>query len=158
MAELDDTPPANDPPEIVTPPAPEPTPKKRGPGRPPKDSTKPTAEKIPSESAGVKTRKKTTYDVGLLSKQLMGLHIMAAGLTGIPEVQIAPQEADMLASGVIAVAEQYDLSIDGKTGAAIQLLAAAAMVYAPRVIALQRRIKEAKANNVTDITPKPTAD
>lgn len=137
-------------------------PKKRGPGRPPKNPDAPTAEKIPNNpsgaTGGVKQRKKTTYDLGLLTNQLVGIHMMAYQMTGIPELQIAPQEGAALASAVIAVAEQYDLSIDGKTGAAIQLLATAAMIYAPRVMSVKKRAAEAQKNNVTDVTAKPAAD
>ncbi len=142
-------------------PIPEVEPKKRGRGRPPKNPDAVATEKIPNvsgASGGVKQRKKTTYDLGLLSKQLTGIHLMMAQMMGIPELQIAPQEGEALASGVIAVAEQYDLSIDGKTGAAIQLLATAAMIYAPRFMALKMRVSEAKKNNVTDITPKSPAN
>lgn len=120
-------------------------------GRPPKDPNAVKTEKVVKDTGpAVKARKKTTYDPQLLAKQLFGLHTMAAQMTGIPEAQISSDEAMMLANSVIGVAEQYDLSIDGKTGAAIQLLATAAMIYAPRLLHIKARAKAAQ-NNVVDV-------
>jgi len=49
------------------------------------------------------------------------------------------------------VCDQYSLSVDGKTGAAIQLLAAAAMIYAPRAFMIKRRLEEQR--KVAEQTP-----
>lgn len=132
-------------------------PERRRRGRPPKSETL-DAERIPGSSGASSTARpsrqkkpKSAADVGALAKQLAGLHVMASMMTGIPEVQISDAEATMLAGGIMGVADQYDLSIDGKTGAAIQLLAAAAMVYAPRILAIKAKAKAAKANAVTDV-------
>lgn len=130
-------------------------PKRRG--RPPKA---PSLEQEKIEGAGAATaapkpsRKKQSRgaaDVGALAKQLVGIHQMASMLTGIGELQISEGEAQMLAGGVLGVAEQYDLSIDGKTGAAIQLLAAAAMVYAPRAMHIMAKAKKAREAQATTV-------
>ena len=132
-------------------------PERRRRGRPPKNESL-DAEKIPGSTGAASSARpsrqkkpKSAADVGALAKQLTGLHVMASMMTGIPEVQISEGEATMLASGIMGVADQYDLSIDGKTGAAIQLLAAAAMVYGPRLLAIKAKAKAAKANAVTDV-------
>lgn len=123
-------------------------PKKRG--RPRKDATV-TQENIQNgtQAAAKPTRQKkgkSAEEIANLGKQLVGIHQMAAMLTGFPELAIGEPEGQMLANGIIGIAEQYDLSIDGKTGAALQLFAAAAMVYAPRAIAINARLKAAKTS------------
>ncbi len=155
MAEFDDTPPGEETDENLGPnetPTPEQPPKPRR-GRPPKDPNAVKTEKIGKDTGpAVKARRKATYDPVLLAKQLQGLHLMAAQMTGLAEVQISSDESMMLANSVIGVSEQYDLSIDGKTGAAIQLLATAAMIYLPRVLAIKARA-QAEKNNVVDVSP-----
>lgn len=90
-----------------------------------------------------------------LANQVKGLHTLAAMGTGIPELNLADQEAIMLADAMANVAEQYGLSLGGKTGALIQMAAACALIYAPRFAALNERVKANKAKVVqgTDVTP-----
>lgn len=115
-------------------------PKKRR-GRPPKN---PDAVNISDEKKTTRkpTKKKTSKVIE--GKQIAGLHAVAAHLTGIPELVISDQEGDLLASGLQAVAEEYGLELGGKTGAAIQLLSAAAVVYLPRFAAITQKQKAAQ--------------
>lgn len=83
-----------------------------------------------------------------LANQVKGLHALAAMGTGIPEFNLADGEAVMLADAMATVAEQYGLSLSGKTGALIQLAAACALVYAPRLAAVNARVKAARAKPV----------
>lgn len=87
----------------------------------------------------------TTADIGAMAKQLVGLHQIGAMMTGIPEIQISEQEAAALSAAIVNISEQYDLAIDGKTGALIQILGTAAMIYVPRISLINAR---AKANKV----------
>ena len=104
---------------------------KRGRGRPPKTET------VGSETVKKTVKRKpSSNNVDNLSKQIEGLHIIASSMTGIKELIISPTESSMLASSIITVCDEYNLSIDGKTGAAMQLLATAAMIYAPRIISI----------------------
>lgn len=91
------------------------------------------------------TKRVTKDDLSSLAKQLVGLHQLGAMLSGIPEIAIAEPEGAALATGIIAVCEEYDLSINGKTGAALQLLGACAMVYTPRVFQFNSRMQKARA-------------
>lgn len=110
-------------------------PRKRG--RPKGSSTgKSSAEKSPGRKA---------QDTAALAHQIKGLHSLAAMATGLQIMQISDQEAAMLASGVNAVCEEYGFALTGKTGAALQLFAAAAMVYAPRIMYLQAEKAKQKA-------------
>lgn len=103
----------------------------------------------PKASASKASAKRTKYsptDMGAMAQQLIGLHQMAAMITGIGELQLQGPEAVMLAGAIIRVSEEYDLSIDGKTGALIQILGTAAMIYVPRLGAITQRARQHKAN------------
>lgn len=130
-----------------------PAPKKRG-RKSNAERAAMAAEQIESGGAAPKTAAKKTgsgrksyqpSDIAAMSKQLQGLHQMAAIISGIPVLQIRPDEGDMLAAAIVNVSEQYDLSIDGKTGALIQILGAAAMIYVPRFGMVMAMSKQAKA-------------
>lgn len=105
-------------------------------------ATTATAKK-PGRTAGKSG--KGTMDPAALGNQLVGIHALAAMFTQIPELQLQPQEGNALAQAVINVCQEYDLSLSGKTGAGIQLLAAAAMIYAPRLMHYKARVTQAQA-------------
>lgn len=155
-------------------PTPEPQAEKpRGRGRP-KGSTnknaedKPEIESLLDQQAGGSTEqtakpqqkkrgpKTGKADAAAMAKQLVGVHTLMAMVTGLPELQISEPEAENLAAAVTNVCEEYGLSISGKTGAAIQLAAACAMIYGPRALMINARIQQAKAQAARDVTP-PTA-
>lgn len=96
---------------------------------------------------GRKSAKSGLIDAGALGQQLVGIHALAAMMLQIPELQLTPPEGDGLAKAVIAVCQEYNLSLSGKTGAGIQLFAAAAMIYAPRLLHYKSRIHQAQAEN-----------
>jgi hypothetical protein len=133
-------------------------PQRRGPGRPRKDGSsppgpkteKPGAPKAATEKPGKRSAKMSAEATANLAKQIQGMHAMAAMMTGIGIFQINDMEASLLANGISAVAEEYGLALDGKTGAALQLFGAAAMVYAPRILAIQKA-KAAARNNIVDV-------
>lgn len=89
-------------------------------------------------------------DIESLAKQLAGIHVIASMVTQSPELQLSEAESRELAKGVVAVCEQYNLQISGKTGAALQLLGAAAMVYLPRLAAIRARKAQENANRTID--------
>lgn len=116
-------------------------PVKRRRGRP-KGSSNKTADGKPSKSA---SRKES--DTQAFAQQLMGIHTMIAMVTGYGELQISDVESVMLAKGFTAVADEYGLSLDGKTGAAIQLLGAVSLIYIPRALAIQSRFAKEKTTD-----------
>ncbi len=97
---------------------------KRGPGRP---------KKNPGMSGD---------ELMGLSRQIMGLHMIAAQATGIAELQINETEAGMLATSIDRVSQEYGLSMSGKTGAMLQLLGTAAIIYMPRLGVINAKIKQ----------------
>lgn len=118
---------------------------KRGPGRPSNAERAARGEAVPEKKPRAAKPKKP--DNSALSKNLMGLHAAAAMIAGNPILQLQQTEADALADGIVAVCDEYELELDGKTGAAIQLLGACAMIYLPRVLAIrQQRIEQQKQN------------
>lgn len=98
-----------------------------------------------SKKASANRKKISRDDVGALANQLVGIHTVAAMATGVQEIAISDKEGLALANGIIAVCEEYGLSISGKTGAALQLLGAAAMIYGPRVFAVKMRMDKQAA-------------
>jgi hypothetical protein len=66
---------------------------------------------------------------------------MFAMITGDPVMQLSDTEAIMLADSLAAVGREYDLAIDGKTGALVQLVGTAAFVYVPRIVHLKVKQK-----------------
>lgn len=117
-----------------------------------------------SDGAGAKkksSRGKTSFtqeQVSTLASQIVGVHMIISKVTGLPEMVIAPNEGEALAKSVTMVMEEYGFEITGKTGAAIQLFATAAMVYAPRIFAINARAKREKPLDVTIHESNPSAD
>lgn len=134
------------------------TPRRRG--RPSKAESEARAASEPGETkadapkAARPRNSKKAADAGLdiesLAKQLAGIHVIASMVTQSPELQLSEAESRELAKGVVAVCEQYNLQISGKTGAALQLLGAAAMVYLPRLAAIRARKAQENANRTID--------
>lgn len=118
----------------------------------------------PQDAKQTRKPRKPQVDIGLLAKQLKGIHELAANLLPIrtPEgkylLALSDIEATQLAEGVAAVAKEYDLSLDGKTGAAIQLLSAAVMVYGPRVYFFNKMKAEAMRQAQSDAQARRQAD
>ena len=128
-------------------------PKKRR-GRPPKIASldeQPVNDTKPKRTYNKKDNK-PTYDADStkqLAKQLVGIHIMVASITKIDEIAISENEGMMLAASLQTMSAEYGLSLSGKTGAAIQLLGTAAMIYVPRALVINEKIKKARNNIVT---------
>lgn len=120
---------------------------KRRRGRPSLADSKLREEQIGASASAKekkKPNKKVEYDntsIENLARQIIGLHMIAAKVSGIEEFNLSEMEAQMLASSVIGVASQYDLAMSGKTGATLQLVGVAVMIYLPRFEILNKRRK-----------------
>jgi hypothetical protein len=97
----------------------------------------------------------TTSQIDLLAKQTVGVHAMLALMTGMPELQINETEGAILARAISAVASEYGVAVSGKAAAGMQMLAACAMVYAPRAIKIAQRVNSEKiaSSNRPKVTP-----
>lgn len=107
---------------------------------------KPTPKRdIPASiAAAIPKPEYTAADKAILAKQTVGVHKMLALMTGIPELEIGDDEGKILAEAMTAVSREYGVAVSGKTAASMQMLAACAMVYAPRALAFTARVKAAK--------------
>ncbi len=133
---------ADSPPEI--------SPKRRG--RPPKNAngaaeplTETSVTGADSPPKVKRKRKAKPIDAGLLAKQIVGLHKVAATMTGLRELEISEFEATMLAESLAAVSREYDVTLDGKLAATIQLAAAIGVIYVPRVVMIKKRATHERA-------------
>lgn len=127
-------------------------PKKRR-GRPPGSGNKaklnpedPGSAPVSSGAPKKRGPKPSGERLAAMAKQLQGIHTLAAMATGIPECQINEGESAMLAQAFADVAAEYGLSVDGKTGAALQLFGACAMIYAPRYVHFRKRTAQERAS------------
>lgn len=109
---------------------------------PPKKRGRPKGSKNSSGDAPKKSQARMAQDTVELGRQIVGLHKLASMISGFPELEISDTEGAMLANGINSVCQEYGLSLNGKTGAAIQLLGAAGVIYIPRAFAIQKRINE----------------
>lgn len=140
-------------------------PKKRR-GRPPKNPELKEQSTASGESkpkrAYTKKSERVTFDsdsARKLAKQLEGIHLMVASITKLNELCISDTESMMLAQSLQTMSAEYNLSLDGKTGATIQLVATCAMIYVPRVIVINNKIKQAQHNrNVVSLVPDVNGD
>lgn len=125
-------------------------------GRPPKNpdlaGEKPGQPKTAQAKPVKRGQKMTQEQMTLLARQLAGLHLMAASITKVGELQISDSDSQVLAQGISAVAEEYGLALDGKTGAALQLFGACAMIYVPRFIMFKQRMAIQARTGVSDAT------
>jgi len=128
-------------------------PVKRGRGRPPKGESTPGA--APSNRKATTTAKKekeAEQSAEDFAAQIMGFHLVAAKFIG-PEIAISEKESFALAKSIKELSAQYDLSINPKAAASLQLLATVAIIYGPRVVMIKTRIAKEKA--VKDEQPQP---
>lgn len=129
------------------------TPPKRRRGRPSNAERaartgKPAEQTVPPSSSSTPPKKKPRTSsadaTAALAQQVQGLHQLAALALGIPELQIAPNEAQLLAGALDNVAQQYGLELGGKSGAVLQLAAACAAIYVPRFLHVKARADAAR--------------
>lgn len=111
------------------------------------NGTVPESEKPQAKKRGPKGGTKASVEA--MANQLVGVHQLVSMVTGISEIQITPDEGAALAGAIQSVCDEYGLSISGKTGAALQLLAAAAMIYGPRAVVIHQKVKAAQARDIT---------
>jgi hypothetical protein len=118
------------------------SPRKRG--RPPGSRNKSRAggEQRKPATAGAPAPTRAPLDLNGLEKILYSLHAMAAAKIA-PELQLSESEAAAMAAAIGAVAEHYDLTIDPKTQAWVQLGFIVFAVYGPRAVAIAQRTRHA---------------
>jgi hypothetical protein len=128
-------------------------PERRGRGRP--ANPKNDKSKAKANDGPRKRHTRTKADTDTLANQILGTHILVAGLTGLPELIITPQQSVILAERLHNMAEEFGVSavLGGKIGATISLISALGIIYVPRVAAIQRRAQAYQAAQASGDVP-----
>ena len=94
------------------------------------------------------TRQTKSSDLdGLSIKDLLiGIHAFGASMTGIPELEIDEAEGKKLGDAVTTLSGIYGHTISPKTAAWVNFAAACGVIYGPRFIAYNERVKAEKAS------------
>lgn len=77
--------------------------------------------------------------LGAVSSALLTIHGAAAAILATPELALSPQESEPLASAIIEVEKLYPTTVDPRIVAWGNLMMVAAMIYAPRLMAIRMR-------------------
>lgn len=118
------------------------------PGEQRKRRGRPAGSKNAAKSAS--SRKETSQD---LTAILMGLHMMGAAFTKIPELELEESEAKKLGDALARVNELYNgILLTDKQRAWIGLAMAAGTIYGPRLVAHKMRLKNEKKGKPQVIT------
>ncbi|MGH8710374.1 MAG: hypothetical protein ACREVA_03535 [Burkholderiales bacterium] len=142
-------------PEALEADVPTPSAKKRG--RPSKDI--PRGADANPKSAPKRKRATVASRIAGLARQLIGAHQMVAMLPGLEVFRIADWEAELLASAMVCVADEYGVVVSGKIAATAQLIVACVVIYGPRVAALRiarmavEKSIDTTLDNVVDLQP-----
>lgn len=80
---------------------------------------------------------------------LLSVHTILASAISCPELLLDQKEANAIADGVAKVAAEYDVRMDPKTAAWINLATVASAVYGPRGIAIFVRVSSEKPARTT---------
>lgn len=135
--------------------------KKRGSGDTPSSNAEalinesvegPKPSTAPASKPARKSKGSQAVTAEKLGNQLVGLHALVAAVTGLPEAQLSPSEGEQLGGAILAICDEYDLKVDGKTGAFLQLGAAIAMIYGPRYFGFKMRIAKERHHAANEQT------
>lgn len=117
-----------------------------------KRERRPRAPRASSEPKAPKVK----ADVKTLTTQLVGIHLLIAKVSGHPAMELSADEASMLAKSIADILEEYSLQTSGKTMLWINLIAAVAIIYLPRLMLIKMSRKAPKPTEVPPSqTPKP---
>lgn len=101
-------------------------------------------EPVKPKKPTIKKKAISTEDLASMAGQLQALHMMAAVITKIPELQLSSGEAEALAKSLAEVQKEFGFQISGKTAAIIGLIGTGAMIYLPRAPSISANINEKK--------------
>jgi hypothetical protein len=110
--------------------------KRRGRPRGSKNRTDPATSKTPQNIAEN------------LETLLLSVHLMGAAFLKCPELELSQPEAEKLAGAVREVAKHYNVVVNPKTLALIELSTTGAMIYGTRGVAIYKRL-------TAEAKPKP---
>lgn len=74
------------------------------------------------------------------------LHTVAAQMVGVPEVQLNPQQSELLSTAIVECADAWGWNpvSDPRIVSTLTLAGVAFAIYAPKVQAVKRKLKDKK--------------
>lgn len=105
-----------------------------------------------SSSAASGTRKQKV-PVDALARFLAFAHMAVAGVTSTPELNLEEKESVMLARPLADILGLYNVEIDPRAMAMMELAGAASYIYGPRFMLIRMRLKEEKLARTQRNTP-----
>lgn len=87
---------------------------------------------------------KAKTNIGLIERLLIGIHTMGSAALKSPHWELTADEANELAKAMAGVQAQYDVSLDPKTEAWLNLATVAGAMYVPRVLVTMHLVRETK--------------
>ena len=97
--------------------------------------------------------KKPGLEVEALAKNLQAIHDLAALATGLPILSIEDKEAKSMATAVSNLAAQYDMVLDPRTVAWVNLLGVMASIYGPRFLMIKMAASAANRQSAEQNQP-----
>lgn len=95
-------------------------------------------------NARTRSASSPSLDLGVLTGILLSVHAGVAGLTSIPEIALAEDEAKELAKATIALEKAFPTNIDPRIFAVMNMVGISAAIYGPRIFAARMRMAEQK--------------
>lgn len=108
-------------------------------------------------------KKANSQDISGIESILFSVHAMLAAITKTPELALDPSEANKLGAAIVGVQQHYDVLVDAKTMAWINLAMTAGAIYGTRIFAITaRKGKEKEAKKSANVVypsnwPNPNA-
>jgi hypothetical protein len=111
-------------------------------------------------TGGRATARETTQATADIATMLYLAHMAISKVIKVEELELTPDESQMLADATVRVSQQYDVKVlDPKTMAWIGLILVCAQVYGPRVVAVvnnkKSKAKRPQPSNVTFMGTAP---
>lgn len=79
-----------------------------------------------------------------LERLLLSVHLIGSTILHTPELALDETEANKLASAIREVSKHYNVVMNPKTLALVELSSVAAMIYGTRAVAIYKRVKDDK--------------
>jgi len=103
----------------------------------------------PGTKLGPRKAKGEKLDLDLLTRQLVGIHVMLAAATGTPELAIQESEGKELSSAIGDLVAQYEWAIDPRMVAWANLIGVCSAIYVPRALAIRMRTAQTREDELS---------
>lgn len=99
-------------------------------------ASRPEAPKKPRKKRVTKKKEpeRVLLDVPFLAKQISSLHVAISIMLQDARWMISEEESEMLSTALQHASEAYDITIDPRWAACMELVGVCAMIYVPRVM------------------------